>query len=197
MKRRKMRKRRSMWGLRTPPFADTFGGRMGMRLLIVLFLPLILLVKLLGAVGRLAVRRSDARREERQYRREKRARWRHRHRFDEMDGAEFEWFCAELLERLGHTHVEVTQESGDGGIDVLSVYAGEHYAIQAKCYGGNVGVKAVQEAYTGRDFYECEIGAVMTNSYFTRQAVNMAEKLDIELWDRDVLEGMIRDAGAL
>jgi restriction system protein len=53
-----------------------------------------------------------------------------------------------------------------------------------------VGVKAVQEAYAGRDYYDRMVGAVLTNQYFTQPAVDAARKLKILLWDRDYLEDL-------
>ena len=112
---------------------------------------------------------------------------------DGMEGHDFEWFCADLLERRGVVDVEVTKSSGDYGVDVLAEKDGVTYAIQCKRYDGPVGVKAVQEAYAGRDFYDRMVGAVMTNQYFTDPAVAAARKLKILLWDRGYLESMLEE----
>ncbi len=110
--------------------------------------------------------------------------------FDLMEGHDFEFYCAELLRRLGFQEVEVTRGSGDYGVDILAEKEGITYAIQCKCYGAPVGVKAVQEAYAGRDYYDRMVGAVLTNQYFTQPAVEAAKKLKILLWDRGYLESM-------
>ena len=112
---------------------------------------------------------------------------------DEMDGLDFEYYCAELLRNRGFIEVEVTKSSGDYGIDILAEKEGVTYAIQCKRYNGPVGVKAVQEAYAGRDFYDRMVGCVLTNQYFTQPAVDAAQKLKILLWDRDYLEEMIEE----
>lgn len=112
---------------------------------------------------------------------------------DEMEGHDFEYFCAELLERRGFIEVEVTKGSGDYGIDILAEKEGVTYAIQCKCYSSPVGVKAVQEAYAGRDYYDRMVGAVLTNQYFTAPAVEAAKRLKILLWDRGYLEGMMEE----
>ena len=112
---------------------------------------------------------------------------------DEMEGLDFEYYCAELLRNRGFIEVEVTKSSGDYGIDILAEKEGVTYAIQCKRYNGPVGVKAVQEAYAGRDFYDRMVGCVLTNQYFTQPAVDAAQKLKILLWDRDYLEEMIED----
>lgn len=114
--------------------------------------------------------------------------------FDLLDGHEFEYYCADLLRKRGFQEVEVTRGSGDYGIDILAERDGVTYAIQCKCYGDSVGVKAVQEAYAGRDYYDCMVGAVLTNQYFTGPAVEAAKKLKILLWDRGYLESMAEES---
>lgn len=107
---------------------------------------------------------------------------------DDMEGLEFEYYCADLLAANGFIEVEVTKGSGDYGIDILAEKDGVTYAIQCKRYTGLVGVKAVQEAYAGRDYYDRMVGAVMTNQYFTKPAAEAAGKLKILMWDRDYIE---------
>lgn len=115
--------------------------------------------------------------------------------FDELEGHEFEYYCAELLEKKGFVDVEVTKGSGDYGADILAEKDGVTYAIQCKCYTAPIGVKAIQEAYAGRDYYDRMVGAVLTNQYFTTPAVDAAKKLKILLWDRGYLESMIEEEG--
>lgn len=114
--------------------------------------------------------------------------------FEDMDGHEFEYFCADLLERRGFVEVEVTRGSGDYGVDILAEKDGVTYAVQCKRYTAPVGVKAIQEAYAGRDYYDRMVGAVMTNQYFTAPAVEAAKKLKILLWDGGYVESMMEEA---
>ena len=113
--------------------------------------------------------------------------------FEDMDGHEFEYFCADLLEQRGFVEVEVTRGSGDYGIDILAEKDGVTYAVQCKRYTAPVGVKAIQEAYAGRDYYDRMVGAVMTNQYFTAPAVEAAKKLKILLWDGSYVESMMEE----
>lgn len=113
--------------------------------------------------------------------------------FEDMEGHEFEFFCADLLRSKGFIDVEVTKGSGDYGIDILAEKDGVTYAIQCKRYNTPVGVKAIQEAYAGRDYYDRMVGAVMTNQYFTSPAVEAAGKLKILLWDGGYIEEMIAE----
>ena len=112
---------------------------------------------------------------------------------DEMEGHEFEYFCAELLEKRGFIDVEVTRRSGDYGVDILAEREGVTYAIQCKRYSAPVGVEAVQQIYAGRDYYDRMVGAVMTNQYFTTAAVDAAKRLKILLWDRGYLDSLIEE----
>lgn len=112
---------------------------------------------------------------------------------DNMEGHDFEYFCAELLKKSGFLDVEVTKGSGDYGADILAEKDGVTYAVQCKCYHGPIGVKAVQEAHAGRDYYDRMVGAVLTNQYFTAPAVEAAGRLKILLWDRGYLEQMMEE----
>lgn len=113
--------------------------------------------------------------------------------FDSMEGHDFERFCADLLKARGFLEVEVTKGSGDFGVDILAEKDGISYAFQCKRYDEPVGVKAIQEIYAGRDYYDRQIGVVMTNQYFTAPAVEAARKLKILLWDRGYLEEMMEE----
>ena len=118
-----------------------------------------------------------------------------RNRMDEMEGGEFEAFCAGLLEDAGFSEVEVTAASGDFGADILCQKDGVTYAVQCKRYESMVGLHAVQEVYAAKDYYGCMVAAVMCNQYFTKPAVKMADRLHVLLWDRDYIEEMESEAG--
>jgi restriction system protein len=109
---------------------------------------------------------------------------------DEMEGHDFEYYCADILKERGFLEVEVTKGSGDFGADILAEKDGVTYAIQCKCYDKPIGVKAVQEVYAGRDYYDRMVGVVMTNQYFTQPAVELARKLNVMLWDRGYVDAM-------
>ena len=110
---------------------------------------------------------------------------------DEMEGHDFEYYCADLLSANGFQDVEVTRGSGDFGVDILAKKEDITYAFQCKCYDKPIGVKAVQEVYAGKDYYDRMIGVVITNQYFTEPAVKLASKLNVILWDRDYLNDLI------
>ncbi len=112
--------------------------------------------------------------------------------FDHMEGHDFERFCAKVLSLNGFENVNVTQGSGDQGIDIIAFKDGIKYGFQCKCYASAIGNKAVQETFAGKAFYECHLGVVLTNQYFTRSAKELAQKNGIILWDRKKLIELIK-----
>ncbi len=116
-------------------------------------------------------------------------------KMDELNGHDFEFFCADLLRGQGFIDVEVTRGSGDFGVDILAEKDGVTYAIQCKRYHAPVGVEAVLRTYGGQAYYERMVGVVMTNQYFTSPAVEAAKKLRILLWDRGYMDAMIEEKG--
>ena len=108
----------------------------------------------------------------------------------QMDGHQFEQYCADLLAKIGYTNVEVTKASGDFGIDVLAEKDGVTYAIQCKYYTDKVGNHAVQEAFAGKEYYDRMVAVVMTNSTFTPAAIETAKQTHVLLWDGATLEAM-------
>ena len=110
---------------------------------------------------------------------------------DHMDGHRFEKYCATVLQKNGFVNVSVTPGSGDQGVDVIAEKEGVRYAVQCKCYSSALGNTPVQEVCAGKSMYNCHVGVVMTNNYFTAGAKQLAEKNGILLWDRDKLQQMI------
>lgn len=113
---------------------------------------------------------------------------------DSMDGHKFEYWCADLLKKIGFSDVKVTQGSGDQGVDVIAVKDGVCYAIQCKCYSSDLSNKPVQEVHTGKSIYKCQVGVVMTNRHFTIGAKEAADATGVLLWDREKLREMIEQA---
>lgn len=111
---------------------------------------------------------------------------------DTLDGYDFEIFLSDLYMKMGY-EVEPTKLSGDQGADVVVIKFGEKIVFQAKRYGGTVGNKAVQEIVVAISLYKAQKGIVITNNYFTKSAVELAEANNIELIDRDGLKQLIEN----
>lgn len=105
---------------------------------------------------------------------------------DKMTGREFEDFLKLRFEHLGFT-VQTTKASNDYGADLILQRKNFTIALQAKRYKGSIGVKAVQEVIGSMAYYEADKGLVVTNSFFTKNAQNLAAANNVALWNRDVL----------
>lgn len=114
--------------------------------------------------------------------------------FDHMDGHAFERFCADVLSKNDFERITVTRGSGDQGVDIIAFKDGIKYGFQCKCHSSDIGNKAVQEVFAGKTFYECHVGVVLTNKYFTKSAIELAQKNGILLWDRKKLVELIKKA---
>jgi restriction system protein len=121
-------------------------------------------------------------------------RWAQRRRFraltlddvDAMDGLTFEHYVARLMEHLGY-RTRVTPASGDLGVDVVAEKGGVRYAVQCKRHRGGVPRTAVSDVVGAMAHYECEKAMVVTNSYYTADAVALARSNDCTLVDREQL----------
>lgn len=100
-----------------------------------------------------------------------------------MDGYQYEQKCAELLKTMGFSKVQVTPGSGDQGVDVIAYRSKKKYGVQCKYYEGTVGNKAIQEVFAGAAYYNCNAALVISNSTFTKSAKELAERLNVELWE--------------
>ena len=112
-----------------------------------------------------------------------------------LTGEEFESYVALLLRDHYYRKIELTKGSGDQGVDILAERNGTTYAIQCKNYDGAVGNFAVQEAYAGAQFYDCDTAVVICPGTFTRGAVELAESTGVKLWDGRKLSRMMKVSG--
>ena len=102
---------------------------------------------------------------------------------DTMDGHEFETFLVDFVIKLGY-RVERRKKSHEQGLDLLLERRDERIACQVKRNKKPVGNKAVQETTSAKLFYGCDSALVITNNFFTRDAKQLAEKCNVQLWDR-------------
>lgn len=114
---------------------------------------------------------------------------------DEMqNGLDFEKYFANILDKLGYYDIKITSSSGDFGIDITAYNDDILYGFQCKLYSNSVSNKAIQEAYSGKKHYNCNVVIVVTNNYFTEQAKKQAEETNVILWDRNVLINKLNEA---
>lgn len=111
---------------------------------------------------------------------------------DNLSGKEFEDFLKWLFQELSYS-VELTKVTADSGVDLVLKKDKEKVAVQAKRYNRSTKVsnEVILKTYGGMGVYKCNKSIIITTSYFTNQAKSDAQKLDIDLWDRDILSSKI------
>ena len=105
---------------------------------------------------------------------------------EDMSSYEYETFCAKLLSDNGWDS-NVTQASGDQGIDIIATKNERTLVVQCKLYNSPVGNKAVQEIYSGKGYANADDAVVVTNNTFTPSARELAKKLNVKLMHHDGL----------
>lgn len=107
-------------------------------------------------------------------------------KIDYMDGVEFENLIDAKFQKMGYT-TKLTKATKDYGVDLIATKNKKSIAIQIKRYNRNVGVKAIQEVIAAKAFYKADTAMVLTNSYFTKPAKNLAKETNVILIDRSKL----------
>jgi restriction system protein len=116
----------------------------------------------------------------------------HAHRVDQMSGEEFEIFLKHLFTFRGY-EVQHTGRSNDGGVDLVVKKGKEKISIQAKRYTGKADRRAITDAVAGMKLHNCTHAMAITNSRFTKPAIEYAKKTDCRLIDRDGLAKWISE----
>lgn len=96
------------------------------------------------------------------------------------NGLDFEYWVADRLNER-NWQAQVTQGSGDQGVDVVAKVDSLRLAIQCKLYTGSVGNKAVQEVLAGMSFFDLDRGVIISTGKYTKSAVALANKNQILL----------------
>jgi restriction system protein len=103
-------------------------------------------------------------------------------KFDpKMTGLQFEFFCEQKLSREGWT-VTRTKGSGDQGIDLVIKKGKRKIGVQCKKFAKPVGNKAVQEVTAGIAHYKLNEGIVLSNSTYTKSAIQLAGTNNVRLF---------------
>ena len=99
-----------------------------------------------------------------------------------MEGTTYEHYVGNRLSIEGFTNIQYTRRTGDFGGDIICLDPnGVKTCVQCKRYQENVGVDGVQEAISGRIYYQCERAIVISNMSYTPAAKELAEKAGVEL----------------
>lgn len=100
---------------------------------------------------------------------------------------DYEIFCAGWVEYLGGKNVRVTQQSSDGGIDIIS----ENEVAQVKLHGSPVSVQPIRELF-GVAQSLSKTPLFFTSTGYTQAAITFAEANDIFLFIADPVKEDLR-----
>ena len=120
----------------------------------------------------------------------------------EMDSTAFERLTQRLLREAGFIQVEVTGQSGDGGIDGKGIMRlggllGFHVIFQCKRYRSSVSASQVRD-FRGAMVGRADKGLLITTGNFTKDAVREATRDGapaIDLIDGDLLLDKLKELG--
>lgn len=111
-----------------------------------------------------------------------------------MDPYDFELLIGDLFESMGYS-TKVTPRSRDFGVDILIKL--EHFGlshswiVQAKKYNGGVGVREIREYGSLRVRDNVDGVIIVTTGYFTKEAIEEANRYNVKLINGDILAGML------
>ncbi|MGD6803933.1 restriction endonuclease [Rossellomorea aquimaris] len=113
---------------------------------------------------------------------------------DTLTGIQFEQVLAQLYRSRGYTALK-TNPTADYGADLILKRNNDKIAVQAKCYGEDkkVGVGAINEVLGGAGYHNCNKKVVVTNRYFTENAIISATRNNVLLVNRDGLIQMLNE----
>ena len=98
-------------------------------------------------------------------------------------GLYYEARVAYQLKKQGFAAVSFTKETSDYGTDIVCFdLQGRLCAIQCKYYNKPVGYEAVEQAFAGANYYNCQRAMLITNKGFTKNAKHGASVLGVELY---------------
>ena len=104
-----------------------------------------------------------------------------------LSAGDFEQAVAALCRRDGCTRVQVVGGAGDLAADVLATTpGGKRILIQCKRYAAHnkVGSEHVQRVNgTYRDIHHCDVAAIVTTSSYTSDAIKLARRVGMRLYD--------------
>lgn len=115
-------------------------------------------------------------------------------KIDTLTGVEFEEFVADIFSYIGYK-TSLTRASGDNGIDIVAKNRAFSIGIQTKLYyNHNVSNKAIQEVFSGKNYYKLDYAIAVSNWKFSMPALKVAKELNVAVIDRDMLIKILKNS---
>lgn len=105
----------------------------------------------------------------------------------EMSPRDFEYYVAAFLQLTRKFKTEVTQATKDGGKDIICYDGKTPIYVEVKHWTGKVGRPVIQKLEGAMSGDKINQGYCVTSSFFTKDAIEYAEKTNITLIDGEML----------
>ncbi|ADI74088.1 restriction endonuclease [Methanohalobium evestigatum Z-7303] len=112
---------------------------------------------------------------------------------DKLTPKQLELAVCKIYREKGYYAIRTknTNDKDQGADVILTKLGSERVAVQVKQSGSKVGNSAVQEVVASVRYYLCNSAMVVTNNYYTPEAVDLANANDVKLVNRDELRNLI------
>ncbi len=111
---------------------------------------------------------------------------------DKMNPDEFKNYICELLDRRGF-NVETPDGAFNLGVDLIAQKKNVKYAVQLKKQPSAVSTLAIIDIEREKHRYDCKATMVITDNYFTEDAIQSANSNRCEIIDRETLADWVED----
>lgn len=105
---------------------------------------------------------------------------------DKMSGPDFEKLLKAHFEMQGYS-ARLTPVSNDYGADLVLIKDNLTTVVQAKRYKNKISNKAIQEIVGAKGYYNADKCMVISNSFYTANAIALAKANNVVLWNRNDL----------
>lgn len=110
------------------------------------------------------------------------------------DAADFELLAAEWLIAWGDEEVHVTKKTGDGGVDVQSLYCVSQVKFKSDAKVGRPEIQNLKGA--AADYEECFVTFFAWANGYTREAIEWADRRGVGLFSFDVKDQKMKAVNA-
>jgi len=112
--------------------------------------------------------------------------------FKSLSGYGFEEYLQKLFKYMGYKVIR-TPITGDQGADLIISKDNEKTVVQAKKHTHKISNTAVQEIVASKKYYKADKAMIVTNSSFTKGAIELALVNNVVLWDGSKLHSEVKN----
>jgi hypothetical protein len=109
---------------------------------------------------------------------------------EEMSSSEFENFIKDLFVLMEYS-VDNKKSDEIEGADLIIEKSGEKTAVQAKSFLDFVKDSDVKDVIKAKEYHSCDKAMIVASSFFTKNALDIADKNDVKTWDGKKLKELI------